>query len=163
MRRKWLCSVLRFPQSWIQNACEKAYEGCIVNSEGHEEVKLVLIEGKFMGWTPLQLARRYVFPSFTGRDSPFASLTFVIADDESHKDGKESHKDGKLLLAAIDWKFFDKPGSPLRIEATMRVQFDMAIDLPIILHNDIQGVYNYPSELYDNEAEAADAFECSKL
>ncbi|KAF6766905.1 hypothetical protein PSEUBRA_001225 [Kalmanozyma brasiliensis GHG001] len=136
-----------FPPSWTEKFCKDALDPPF---EVPEESELVPIEGDFVGWTPLQIARRHVVPNFTREESPFTSLTFAIADDKSHEDGK-------VLMPAIHWDFFDKPGSPLRIEGTAREGPEEVLITAYLLHIDERGINNYwddDDDAYDNDTDS---------
>lgn len=60
-----------FPSAWIDKLCKDALD---TPYEVPDDAEIVLIEGDFVNWTPLQIARRYVIPHLTREDSPFASL-----------------------------------------------------------------------------------------
>ncbi len=87
-----------FSRQWIKEVRKQAVDSAICTTTGlpGDHFRLVPIPGKFRGYTPLQLARRYVVPVLGREESPFASQSFVVADDKTHEDGK-------LLVVAIDW------------------------------------------------------------
>ncbi len=120
-----------FSSEWIEKLSQRAldppFEGI------PDDAELVLIEGDFVGWTPLQVARRYVVPNFMSEDSPFTSLSFAIADDESHQDGQ-------VLVPAIDWNYFNEPNYPLRIEGTCRTEPDMTFISVFLLQDGVKGI-----------------------
>ncbi|KAF6766908.1 hypothetical protein PSEUBRA_001235, partial [Kalmanozyma brasiliensis GHG001] len=130
-----------FSRSWIDKFCKECldppFEGL------PDDAKLELIEGDFVGWTPLEIARRYVVPNLAREDSPFTSLTFAIADDQSHKDGK-------VLIPGIDEDYFrdGMEGYPLRIEATIRQEPEGVLIDAFLLHEGIHGMCNKDSEFY---------------
>lgn len=86
-------------------------------------------------------------PHFTPDESPFASLSFVILDEKSH------HDNLARIVAIRTECFHEQQKMPLEIEATMRTEPESAVDLPVLFHDDIQGIYAYPNEPYIDEVE----------
>lgn len=145
-----------FSRQWIKEVRKQAVDSAICTTTGlpGDHFRLVPIPGNFRGYTPLQLARRYVVPVLGREESTFASQSFVVADDKTHEDGK-------LLVVAIDWDYF-KRGPPLKIEGTLRIEPSMAIDTPVIFHSGIHHIDQYGGrELYDHDAEPTDPVETS--
>lgn len=137
-----------FSDEAIARICQRA-ELASEASPDHNPIRLALISGNFARWTPLQLARDYVVPNFTPDDSPFACLSFVILDEKSHDDNL-------VRIVAIRAKrLAEQTDVPLEIEATMRAEPESAVDLPVLFHDGVQGIYAYPNESYVDEAEQA--------
>ncbi len=86
-------------------------------------------------------------PNFTADDSPFACLSFVILDEKSHDDNQ-------VRIVAIRAECFaTQTEVPLEIEATMRAAPESGVDLPVLFHEGIQGIYAYPNDPYVDEVE----------
>ncbi|KAJ9475243.1 hypothetical protein PHBOTO_005306 [Pseudozyma hubeiensis] len=137
-----------FQDKVIARICQQA-EDASEASPDDNPIRLTVIPGNFERWTPLQLARDYVVPHFTPDESPFASLSFVILDEKSHDDNL-------VRIVAIRTECFQKlQKMPLEIEATMRAEPKFAVDLPVLFHDGIQGIYAYPNDPYVDEAEQA--------
>lgn len=134
-----------FPDDWLHKLCTKAETSADVSDGMDEPIRLERIPGQFQGWTPFRLARDYVMPHLTRKaDKPFAWVSFVILDDQSHLDDK-------VLIVGVHPDSFK--GSQLEIEGTIRLGAENAVDLPIIFHDGIQGILSYGADPYDNEAE----------
>lgn len=91
-----------------------------------------------------KLARDYVYPYLFEKLSPFAYVSFVVLDDQSHEDQQ-------MLIVGVHPDSYK--GAQLEIEATSRMGAEIAVNLPIVFDEGIQGILAYPSEDYDNEAE----------
>lgn len=135
-----------FSDEVVADICRRA-ELASEASPDDDPIRLILIPGNFAGWTPLQLVRDYVMPNFTPDDSPFACLSFVILDEKSHDDNQ-------VRIVAIRAECFaEQTEVPLEIEATMRAEPESAVDLPVLFHDGVQGIYAYPNDPYVDEAE----------
>ena len=136
-----------FSRSWIKKVCKQAQDGSEASPpEDPDRIRLVRIPGNFSGYTPLQLARRYVVPVLARESSRFASQSYVVADDQTHIDVQ-------LAVVSIDPDYWWVSGTRLMIKGTLRIEASMAIDLPVIFHGGHQYIVQYGSDDYDNEAE----------
>ncbi|GAC95686.1 hypothetical protein PHSY_003262 [Pseudozyma hubeiensis SY62] len=138
-----------FSDKVIARICQRA-EDASEASPDDDPIRLTVIPGNFARWTPLQLARDYVMLNLTPDDSPFACLSFVMLDEKSHDDNL-------VRIVAIRTECFqEQQKMPLEIEATMRVEPESAVDLPVLFHDGIQGIYSYPNDPYVDDAEQAE-------
>lgn len=69
--------------------------------------------GDFVGWTPLQVASRYVMPELVD-DKGVISKVFVIVDDVTVRNGN-------VLIVSIDWDSIE-PGSEVLVDGTLRIE-----------------------------------------
>lgn len=122
----------------LDKVCREAADACTLEPP----VRLEYIRhsgdgvGNFAGWTPLQVASRYVMPRLV--DDPkngFVSLTFVVIDNKAVESGK-------VLLVSIDWDSFE-PGAELRRDESLRTEAEYAAQLPVLFHEGVQypGMY----------------------
>lgn len=133
-----------FPGQWVQSKCETAERSAISGDGLDLELHLEVIKGNFEGWTPFKLARDYVYPRLFEEQTTFAFVSFVVLDDESHEDKQ-------LMIVGVHPDSFN--GAALEIEATIRMEAEYAIDLPLTFHYGHQAITSYPCDPYDSEAE----------
>lgn len=140
----FITSSMRFSEEWLENLCKTAERSAECSYGRNTPVRLEQIHGDFQGWTPFRLARDYVLPNFDRVDSPFAKVSFVVLDDESHNDSQ-------VLIVGIHPDSFK--GSQLEIEGTMRIEGEFAVNVPVVFDEGHQGILAYDPEPYDNDAE----------
>lgn len=134
-----------FPADWIETQCRAAERASIANDSLDDKIQLTPIPGDFVGWTPYELARDYFYPELFEKRTTYAFVSFVVLDDRSHEDGK-------FVIVGVHPDSYK--GQPLELEATMRVDVESAVEMPIIFHDGYQGILACgEAEPYDNDAE----------
>lgn len=122
-----------------------AEQAAIVNDGLDGKIKLTPISGDFVGWTPFQLTRDYVYPELFEKRTTYTFVSFVVLDDQSHEDGQ-------FVIVGVHPDSYK--GKPLELEATARMGVEYAVDMPVIFHDGIQGILAYGDSVpYDNDAE----------